>query len=287
MRASLMDLSRRASLVGSLCAAALVLAPAAPALAQPKKPPAVKPESKNNEAKKLFDDGAAAYTQGNYEAAIDAWSKAYEISKKPLIFESIANAYERLGEAKKAREYLSRWRDVAPKDEQDLLDARIKNLDARVVRDEEIEAARKAEADRAKKAEEERERQRKAGGASGTGGGSTSVPGVVLLGVGGAAVAVGVTLDIIAGIRRPAVATACVVVDGANICKASFRDAITSSNTLALAGDILWIAGAAAAATGVVLVITHKAPSDSKSATAPTATWIAPAGAGFVAGHSF
>jgi tetratricopeptide (TPR) repeat protein len=261
---------------------ALVVTPAAPALAQPRRPPPAKPEAKNNEAKKLFDDGAAAYTQGNYEAAIDAWSKAYEISKKPLIFESIANAYERLGEAKKAREYLSKWRDVAPKDEQDLLDARIKNLDARVIRDEELETARKVEAEKSGRAEEERNRQRKPGGSSS----GTSVPGVVLLGVGGAAIAVGVTLDIIAGIRRPAADTACRTVGGAQICGASSRDAIASSNTLALAGDILWIVGAAAAVGGAALVITHKPPPGSEG-TPPTATWIAPAGAGFMAGHSF
>lgn len=273
---------RATLLVSSLAALALVVAPAAPASAQPKKPPTGKPDGKNNEAKKLFDDGAAAYTQGNYEAAIDAWSKAYDISKKPLIFESIANAYERLGDAKKAREFLSKWREVAPKDEQDLLDARIKNLDARVTRDDELETARKAEAEKTKKADEERERQRKTGG--GSGGSSTSLPGVILLGVGGAAVAVGVTLDIIAGIRRPAVDTACATTSTGQICKASSRDALTSSNTLALAGDILWIAGAAAAAGGAVLIITHKAPKDSAP---PTATWIAPAGAGFIAGHSF
>lgn len=279
MRVSLSVLSPRASLVGSLLIAALVVAPAAPAFAQPRKSPTAKPEPKNNEAKKLFDDGAAAYTQGNYEAAIDAWSKAYEISKKPLIFESIANAYERLGDAKKAREYLSKWRDVAPKDEQDLLEARIKNLDARVARDEELETARKAEAAKAKKADDERADQGKPGG-----GGGTSVPGVVLLGVGGAAVAVGVTLDIIAGIRRPAADTACQPSGDAQICRASSRDAITSSNTLALAGDILWIAGAAAAAGGAILVITHK---PKQEGAAPTATWLAPAGAGFLAGHSF
>lgn len=281
MRVSFSVLSPRASLVGSLCAVALVVTPAAPALAQPKRPPAAKPEPKNNEAKKLFDDGAAAYTQGNYEAAIDAWSKAYEISKKPLIFESIANAYERLGEAKKAREYLAKWRDVAPKDEQDLLDARIKNLDARVIRDEELETARKVEAEKSGRAEEERNRQRAPGA-----GGGTSVPGVVLIGVGGAAVAVGVTLDIIAGIRRPAPDTACKTLDAGQICKSSSRDAISSSNTLALAGDILWIVGAAAAVGGAALVITHKPPAG-KEGTAPTATWIAPAGAGFMAGHSF
>lgn len=281
MRASLLVSSLRASLVGSLCAVAVVVAPAAPAYAQPKKPPTAKPDGKNNEAKKLFDDGAAAYTQGNYEAAIEAWTKAYDISKKPLIFESIANAYERLGDAKKAREFLSKWREVAPKDEQDLLDARIKNLDARVARDEELETARKAAAEKTKKADEERERQRKAGSDSGS---STSIPGMVLLGVGGAAVAVGVTLDIIAGIRRPAVDTACATTSTGQICKVSSRDAIVSSNTLALAGDILWIAGAAAAAGGAVLIVTHKAPKDSAP---PTATWIAPAGAGFIAGHSF
>ena len=282
MRASLFVSPRSASIVGSLCAAALLVTPTGFAQAQSKKPSATRPDGKNNEAKKLFDDGAAAYTQGNYEAAIEAWSKAYEISKKPLIFESIANAYERLGEAKKAREFLSKWREVAPKDEQDLLDARIKNLDARVTRDEELETARKAEADKAKKADEEREKLRKAGG--GTSASSTSVPGVVLLGVGGAAVAVGVTLDIIAGIRRPAVATACAVTSAGQICKASARDAIVSSNTLALVGDIVWIAGAVAVASGATLVITHKAPKDG---TPPTATWIAPAGAGFIAGHSF
>ena len=281
MRVSFSVLSPRASLVGSLCAVALVVTPAAPALAQPRKPPAAKPEARNNEAKKLFDDGAAAYTQGNYEAAIDAWSKAYEISKKPLIFESIANAYERLGEAKKAREYLSKWREVAPKDEQDLLDARIKNLDARVIRDEELETARKVEAEKSGHAEEERNRQRKPGGGSG----GTSIPGVVLLGVGGAAIAVGVTLDIIAGIRRPAVDSACQTANGAQICRASSRDAIASSNTLALAGDILWIVGAAAAVGGAALVITHKPPPGTQGP--PTATWIAPAGAGFMAGHSF
>lgn len=278
MRVSLSVPSRRASLVGSLCAAALVLAPAAPASAQPRKPPPAKPEAKNNEAKKLFDDGAAAYTQGNYEAAIDAWSKAYEISKKPLIFESIANAYERLGEAKKAREYLSKWRDVAPKDEQDLLDARIKNLDARVIRDEELETARKVEAEKAGRADQKRGKPSKGGGSS------TSVPGVVLVGVGGAAIIAGVTLDIIAGIRRPAADTACAKASDGQICKASSRDAIQSSNTLALAGDILWIVGAAAAAGGAALVITHKPEAKEGP---PTATWIAPAGAGFVVGHSF
>src|SRR4051794_299028 len=76
------------------------------ALAQPgkKAPPAKDP--KLAEAKKLFDEGSEAYGNGRYEDAVKAWEKSYELSGKPLIFESIASAYERLGNKKKAREYL-------------------------------------------------------------------------------------------------------------------------------------------------------------------------------------
>src|ERR1700761_6593550 len=117
------------------------LAGAPPALAQPKKP-AGKVDPKLAEAKHLFEEGAAAYAQGSYDAAIRAWELSYDLSQKPLIFESIANAWERLGDAKKAREALAKWRAHAPPEEQELLDARLRNLDARVARDE--EAARKA-----------------------------------------------------------------------------------------------------------------------------------------------
>ncbi len=93
------------------CAAALVAAPVA--LAQPKKPPS-KVDPRLAEAKRLFEEGAAAYATGSYDQAIKSWEKSYEISQKPLIFESIANAWERLGDARKARENLARWRDSAP-----------------------------------------------------------------------------------------------------------------------------------------------------------------------------
>ncbi|MFO0758187.1 MAG: tetratricopeptide repeat protein [Byssovorax sp.] len=262
-------------------AAAIALAPAAPALAQGKKPPG-KQDPKMAEAKKLFEQGAASYTQGNYEAAIDAWQKSYEISKKPLIFESIGNAYERLGDARKAREYLSKWREVAPKEEQELLDSRIKNLEARITREDELEKARQAEAEKAKALQAEQEKARKAEQEKGSG---PSIPGVVLMGGGGALIAVGVTLDVLANGRRPDASTSCRPAGDSQICLASAKDGIESSNRLALIGDTLWIAGSAAAAVGLVLVITHKsgAPADTKDtkdtkdAKPPKATtWLAP-----------
>src|SRR5262245_16617948 len=61
-----------------------------------KKPPAAK-DPKLAEAKKLFDQGSEAYADGKYEDAVNLWLKSYDLSGKPLIFESIGNAYERMG----------------------------------------------------------------------------------------------------------------------------------------------------------------------------------------------
>ena len=66
MRVSLSVLSPRASLVGSLCAVALVITPAAPALAQPRRQPAAKPDAKTNEAKKTPSRTATIRTSSSW-----------------------------------------------------------------------------------------------------------------------------------------------------------------------------------------------------------------------------
>jgi tetratricopeptide (TPR) repeat protein len=269
----------------TVAAFAIPLAPSAPALAQ-RKPDrsAGKPDPKLTEAKKLFDDGADAYTQGNYDAAIAAWTKSYEISKRPLIFESIANAYERLGNPRKAREFLGRWREVAPAEEHDILDARLKNLDARVAREDEQEAARKAEEEKAKEKEQrERARIEPKGEAKGT---SLSVPGLVLAGGGGVAVIIGVTLDIVASQNRPD-AKACAVDKDGQICLSSARSQINSSNTFATVGDILWITGAAATAAGLVMIFTYKSKTPEQAPQTTFAPAVTPRSAGLLIEHRF
>jgi tetratricopeptide (TPR) repeat protein len=262
------------------CAAALLVAGPAPALAQGKKPPG-KVDPKIAEAKRLFDQGAAAYAQGSYEDAIHAWEKSYELSQKPLIFESIANAWERLGDARKARDNLAKWRDSAPAEERDLLDARLRNLDARVQRED--EAARKAAADQAQRAAA----ARAAAEASET---KPWLPGAVLLGTGGALAIVGVALDGVAKSKRPD-PSACKTVGGQTFCMSSASSAIKTSNALAIAGDALWITGAAAATAGVVLVIVRRAPPPADAAPAapapPPAAYLAPAAGGMVLGGAF
>jgi len=115
-------------------------------------------DPKMAEAKRLFDEGAKAYGEGSYEGAIEAWLMSFEISKRELICENIANAYERLGKPKEARDYLTRWRAVAPQDERETLDARIKNLEERIAREEAEEKQRQAE--REKREREKREKEK-------------------------------------------------------------------------------------------------------------------------------
>jgi tetratricopeptide (TPR) repeat protein len=221
-----------------------------------KKKPGGKLDPKMAEAKRLFDEGATFYTEGNYEKAIESWEMSYEISKKELICESISNAYERLGQPKKAHEYLSRWRAAAPPEEHVTLDARLKNLEERMAREEEAERQQQAE-------REKREREGTQGPVAPPSSGP-SIPGIVLAGAGGAAIVAGVVLDIVAAGKRPDESAACHKLGDRQLCRASDRDAIESSNRLAFVGDILWIGGSVAAAAGVVLLVTHGMSSSSE-----------------------
>lgn len=278
----------RSILAAFTCIAfAITVSPSTHALAQrrPDKS-AAKLDPKVAEAKKLFEDGAESYTQGNYEVAIAAWEKSYEISKRPLIFESIANAYERLGNPRKAREYLVRWREVAPAEEHGILDARLKNLEARIAREDEQQAAFKAEAEKDKEKEKAKllreQTERKVEPKSS----SFSVPGLALSGAGGLAVIVGVTLDILASQKRPD-ATSCITEKAGPICLSSARDQISSSNTLATVGDILWITGAAATAAGLALIFTYKERPASPAIQIIFAPTVAPQRAGLLIERRF
>jgi tetratricopeptide (TPR) repeat protein len=282
--------SRRGGRLAALCTALALLVSTAPAAAQPsKKPPPQKLDAKTAEAKRLFDEGAELYTRGSYEEAISAWEKSYELSKKPLIFESIANAYERLGQPKKARDYLSRWRAVAPDDEHELLDARIKKLDERIARDDALAEAKRVEEEKARRQREEEERRRqgqrpsKPGGDRGPG---LLGPGLALAGAGVGAVVVGITLDVIAQNRRPDESTACAQAGDRQLCKKSEADAIESSNTLALVGDVIWIVGAAAVAGGVVLIVLD-APDKTDEGATTLAPSFGPHGGGVRLGRTF
>jgi len=197
-------------------------------------------------AKKHFDEGAALYTQGSYQEAILAWEKAYELSEEPLIFENMANAYERLGQLKKAREHLALWREAASAAERPLLDKRLANLDGRI--------AKRARAEALVPDDEKKKKKKKRKGSSRS---SVSVPGIVLTSIGGAAVVAGVIVGTVGSSQRPDESEVCGSLDDRSLCQESAREDIDAGNTLAMVGDLVWIAGSITAAVGVVLIITY------------------------------
>lgn len=224
-----------------LCVAVTLALPTfapAPAYAQKK---ADANASSIAEAKRLFDEGAELYGKGDYEAAIERWEISFELSKKPLIYESIANAYERLGNAKKAREYLSKWRESAPEDERARLDDRIANLDARIEK-EEAAASAKQNGALVKPAEE-------------TGPTMQTAVGFGLMGAGAGALATGVTLALIGVGQRPDPAEVCKSSADRSVCMESARADIDGSSSLATTGDVIGVLGLGMVAAGVVLVL--------------------------------
>ncbi|MBW2458714.1 MAG: tetratricopeptide repeat protein [Deltaproteobacteria bacterium] len=246
-----------------------------PSVAQaPRLPLKISPKQRR-EAKRLFNQAHLAYRRGDYEEAILKWEQSYELSKEPLIFESIANAYERLGDPRRALEHLQKWREKAPRREHKSLDSRIENLQSRITRleeeeratEQEEEARRQEEADRLAQDHEER-RQNEQEDTSAAGGPSTmEILGYSLIGVGGAAVIAGVVMDIVAGTTRPSEDEACTEQGGSLLCRDALRDDIETSNQLAIAGDITWIAGAAMAAGGVIVLFTLVEPGDAGDGT--------------------
>lgn len=281
---------------GALRAACVVLAAAVALAASPahaqtgRRPAASRKDPKLVEAKRHFETGVEAYARGDYEAAIAAWERSYELSKKPLIFESIANAYERLGDAPKAREYLARWREAAPKDEHALLDERIGHLDARIARERDAkEAERRAAEERARREREAHEAEERARAAEEERRRTLQarLPGLVLVGIGGAAIATGVTLGVVAALSRPDVGGACVSAGDRSVCRASVQTDIESSNGLATAGDVTWIAGAAVAVTGAVLLAVRWSPGGGGEPQARAAPFVTAGGAGVVLARAF
>jgi tetratricopeptide (TPR) repeat protein len=228
------------------------------------------------EGKRLFNQGHLAYRRGDYEEAILKWEKSFELSREPLIFESISKAYEALGDTERALDYLRKWREKAPTKEHKQLDAKIENLDVRYRREQE-EERKKREAEEAKKRElEERQRkleeqerlarERERAAAEGSAAREAlAIVGWSLVGVGATAAIVGGALDLVAVGKRPDPAEACTEAGGQLLCRASERDAIEQSDTLALAGDITWISGAVMVVSGAIILIATQTGSDEPS----------------------
>lgn len=245
----------------ALVAASIAFAPAlvTPSAALADDTPTT-PQEKRKKAKEEFEKGAAAYTRGDYETAVECWNKSYDLSQEPVIQQQLALAYGHLGRSKEERAALIKYRESARPEERPVLDQQISNLDARIKKQEEEEKARQ-EQEAALKKQLEDEKGKPKGGRSGP-----SVPGIIITSVGLAAVIAGVAVDGAAAAQRPDDSTVCKPNGDGTICLGSAKDDIDTSNRLAIAGDVTWISGLAIATAGVIILIVDRPKSGSSAA---------------------
>ena len=232
------------------CAALVVtvLAPVGPAWAQDESTP--KSSASRREAKRLFDRGRIAFRAKRYEEAILRWQESYAISNEPLILWNIANAFEALEQPAEALAYLHEWAPHAKDDEKAELEERIARLEQDVESLPPEPAPDDVEPSTPDVDVPEPEQDR--------GTPAMEIAGWTMVGIGGAAVVTGVVLDLVAASARPDADALCRDLDGDLLCEAEARDDITSSNTLAIAGDVTWIAGGVVAATGLALALVSR-----------------------------
>ena len=91
-------------------------------------------------AKQLYLNGKMLFEEKRYEEAVTAWSKAYELSEKPVVLYNIAIAYEKLEDYQKSIDTLYQYRIYAPQEEQEELLLKIEGLKKTLANYEKIAA---------------------------------------------------------------------------------------------------------------------------------------------------
>lgn len=221
------------------------------------------PQEKRKKAKEEFEKGAAAYTRGDYETAVECWNKSYDLSQEPIIQQQLALAYGHLGRAKEERAALIKYRESARPEERPMLDQQIANLDARIQKQEEQEKLRQQQEAELKKqlADEKGKPKGKSG---------PSIPGIVVTSVGVAAIIAGVAVVGAAAATRPDESVVCKASGDNQVCLESARDDIAASNRMAIAGDVTWISGLAIAGAGAIILIVDRPKSSAPKKTGTT-----------------
>ena len=100
-------------------------------------------EADEERARVLFQNGRRLYSEGSYAAAIEAWKACHALSARPELLYNISNAYERLGNAQLALEYLNSYRaqgELAA-EEHDRLARKASTLETRVREQQAAEAS--------------------------------------------------------------------------------------------------------------------------------------------------
>jgi tetratricopeptide (TPR) repeat protein len=210
----------------------------------------------DQQARAHFAVGRAMYDAGRFAEAANEFQQAYDLSHRPQLLYNLYIAYRDSSQLVRARDALRQYlAEVSEIPNRLHLVSRLEALETQIAEEERAHAESEAELAAAEQAAAEAEAARQAAEAE-----AAQLRHVrpwwpwIVFGVGVAAAGVGVPLGVDAAGQADAVRLRCTQPDGALLCRSTDQAPNRSSIvTQALVGDILWIAGATAAITGLVL----------------------------------
>ncbi len=255
-------------------------------LAGPAAPATVFAQSVTKQVEDLSRQAAGAYSEGDYDRAIELFQQAYELQPVPNLLFNIAKVYEKKKDWEQAivnyKEFMK-----APDSDADARQVALDRIDAleeirRVEREEEEARQRKlAEEERKKKEEEERllaeQNGQETGGNAEAGTGGSALPWIVT-GSGAALLIGGGVFGLLATDQETVFKTG----DSAEVR----RSARSKGKTFAIVADSMFLAGGVATVVGIILFATSGSGSGSETAATPT-FWIGPEGGGAGAAFRF
>lgn len=114
-------------------------------------------------ARELYDKATYAYDHGDYRDALKYWTEAYDLTNATILLYSIGNAHERLGNLEEAIEALEGYKSsVRDREENEVLELRIINLQERWKAQKETEQLRQEALERERADAERREQELRA-----------------------------------------------------------------------------------------------------------------------------
>lgn len=210
----------------------------------------------DQQARAHFAVGRAMYDAGRFAEAASEFQQAYDLSHRPQLLYNLYIAYRDSSQLVRARDALRAYLDGVEEIPNRLhLVSRLEALEAQIAEEERVRAESEAELAAAEQATADAEaaRQRAEQQAAALRHVRPWWPWIVF-GVGLAAVGAGVPVGVDAASQADAIRLRCTQPNGSLLCRDSADvSAANQAVTQAAIGDALWIVGAAAAGTGLIL----------------------------------
>jgi tetratricopeptide (TPR) repeat protein len=238
---------------------------------------AARDRSKSDEAARQFFKAAERhYTAGRYEDAAIAFEEAYRLSNRPELLFNLGNTYERMGQYRKAADYLAeflkRGRDMLSPEDVIAVQGRVTRL-RQTAEKEEAEAKAELERAAAKAREEVEQRRaledarrqaeeaRRAGERAAlrqSAGPQINWPAWVSAAAGAAGAGTAIVFGVLSLSAKDRASTSCADSEGGVLCQTSGADAVSDGQSYAVVTDIALGVGAVGAGLALYFFLTEE-----------------------------